>query len=490
VSKKRISEHEKGKGKDRDYAHEIGCESGRRIHSGSDGEKTRSCSSNTGDEYTHNGVEDDDDNDRAVHYFNHASQALLSTEVKKLGIELIRASPWNNTENRHSAQYCQERVRSLFATIIDCDEKDEAVDSKEIENTSTGSRIAVFPSTAFAITLAARNIIEQRRKREDCGGCGRILVLQDEFDSAIYPWQQMCDESKGRLSLDIVEHPDEGFRERSSDDDDSDGDGIAGGWTRAVLKKIESNNDIDKIIAACLPPLHWSDGTILDLEAIGAACKDRNIPLIVDATQAVGIMPCSVRKIRPMMLACSTHKWLRGPSGCCLSYISSEVQDNWIPLDFHGRGRDFEAGPTSWDVSRNEMGPKGYPEKYYGDARKFDSGGKANPLLLPMLRKAMEEVARIDPAEAQLHLKVLMQPLLDWAAGNDYSVKTGPRAYHLIGLVPNEKTPEEMIEIAKRLATEKGVILAVRCGGFRVSPYLTNTTDNVRKLIDGLEDLS
>ena len=159
-------------------------------------------------------------------------------------------------------------------------------------------------------------------------------------------------------------------------------------------------------------------------------------------------------------------------------------------MDFHGRGRNFEAGPASWDVSKNEMGPHGYPETYYGDARKFDSGGKANPLLLPLLRKAMEEITSIDAAKAQSQLKVMMQPLLDWAAGNGYSVKTGPRAYHLIGLVPNEKTPEEMIEIAKRLAAEKGVILAVRCGGFRVSPYLTNTPNDVEKLIEGLKELS
>ena len=158
-------------------------------------------------------------------------------------------------------------------------------------------------------------------------------------------------------------------------------------------------------------------------------------------------------------------------------------------MDFHGRGRDFEAGSTSWDVSRNEMGPRGYPETYYGDARKFDSGGKANPLLLPMLRKALEEIASIDTAEAQLYLKELMQPLLDWAVGNGYSVTASSRAYHLIGLIPNEKTPEEMIEIAKRLATKKRVILAVRCGGFRVSPYLTNTKTDVRNLIEGLEEL-
>ena len=165
-----------------------------------------------------------------------------------------------------------------------------------------------------------------------------------------------------------------------------------------------------------------------------------------------------------------------------------QVQDDWIPLDFHGRGRDFEAGADSWDVSKNEMGPKGYPERYYADSRKFDSGGKANPFLLPMLRTAMEEVCKIDTGKAQIRLKTLMQPLFDWAVRNGHSIKLDPRAYHLIGIVLKDKTPEEMIEISKRLAEEKKIILAVRCGGFRVSSYLTNTEDDVRKLIEGLQD--
>ena len=136
------------------------------------------------------------------------------------------------------------------------------------------------------------------------------------------------------------------------------------------------------------------------------------------------------------------------------------------------------------------MGPRGYPEKFFGDARKFDSGGKANPLLMPMLRIAMEEVSLINTAEAQLLLKGLMHPLLVWATENGYSVRADDRAYHIIGLIPHNKTPAEMIEMAKKLAEEKGVILAVRCGGFRISSYLSNTAKDVEKLIEGLADLS
>eukprot|EP00531_Pseudo-nitzschia_arenysensis_P007007 CAMPEP_0116135642 /NCGR_PEP_ID=MMETSP0329-20121206/11298_1 /TAXON_ID=697910 /ORGANISM="Pseudo-nitzschia arenysensis, Strain B593" /LENGTH=469 /DNA_ID=CAMNT_0003630453 /DNA_START=168 /DNA_END=1577 /DNA_ORIENTATION=- len=418
--------------------------------------------------------------DKDIHYFNHAAQAPLSKEVQKLGIELIRATPWKPPDDDHNAYKSQARVRSLFASFVDSDENKDA--------NAKGSRISIFPSTAFAITLAARNIArQQQQQQQQQQHCNvRILVLMDQFDSAVYPWQQVCDESGGKITLEIVKHPDD---ENDFGDCGNNSDTTVSGWTRAVMRKL-TDDSAEDIIAACLPPLHWSDGTLLDLEAIGKACRERNIPLIVDATQAIGIMPCSVRKIRPTMLACSTHKWLRAPSGCCLAYISPEVQKTWIPLDFHGRGRDFEAGSATWDVSRNEMGPHGYPERYYNDARKFDSGGKAHPLLLPMLRAAMEEVSLIDTAEAQMSLKDLMNPLLKWAAENGYFVNMGPRAYHIIGLIPKEKTPEEMIEIAKKLADEKGVILAVRCGGFRVSSYLSNTARDVDKLIEGLEEFS
>ena len=231
----------------------------------------KSCSSDTGDEFILNDFTENSHDEKDIHYFNHAAQAPLSAEVQKLGIELIRRTPWAPIDDRHSASYNQARVRSLFASLVDSDENE----NEDAED--TGSRIAMFPSTAFAITLAARNIARQQR---DC--VGRILLLQDQFDSAVYPWQQVCDESGGKLTLEIVGHPDEG------DLDDCGND--VSGWTLAVLRKLKDDS-ADKIIAACLPPLHWSDGTLLDLETIGKACRERNVPLIVDATQGAYASP-------------------------------------------------------------------------------------------------------------------------------------------------------------------------------------------------------
>jgi selenocysteine lyase/cysteine desulfurase len=174
-----------------------------------------------------------------IAYFNHAGQALLSAAVREAGIKAIQKPPWGGVAGSTD----QKRVRELFASLIEAE----------------ASQIAMTPSTAFAMTLAATNIQRTLENKK-----GRILVLQDQFDSAIYPWQNVCDASNGDITLDIVQYP--------TDD---------GGWTEAILRKLEDPG----ILVACLPPLHWTDGALIDLEVIGQACRKTNISLIVDATQ-------------------------------------------------------------------------------------------------------------------------------------------------------------------------------------------------------------
>lgn len=224
-----------------------------------------------------------------VVYLNNAGQAELSPEVKAAGIAAIQQPPWEP----HATGDDQQRVRECFASLIEADASD----------------VAIMPSTAFAITLAARNI---QRLAATKNTKGKILLLQDQFNSAVYPWQQICEESNGSVTLQIIPHPPPNQEH---------------GWTKAILDRLDSN-----VIAACLPPLHWSNGALIDLETIGEVCRHHDIPLIVDATQgkntifmilctsliishylnlqstAVGIMDMSVKKIQPTLVACSVHK--------------------------------------------------------------------------------------------------------------------------------------------------------------------------------------
>ena len=379
----------------------------------------------------------------------------------------------------------QDEIRRLFATIINVPNHN---------NNQTATTIAMHPSTAFAITLAAENILTQFLTNNNKFEKGRILILQDQMCSAVYPWQAICERSQGRLQLDVV----------SSPGNEISNDGINGmngmNWTTAVLERLTEQRNLPPVVAACLPPLHWSDGSLLDLKCIGSVCKERQIRLIVDSTQATGIYPdCSVADIQPAMMACSVHKWLRGPNGIALVYIDPNLHDQWTPLDQHGRGRAYAEGGTQWEANPHKRAPDDsqpqyYPEVYYKDARKFDCGGKPNAILLPMLVAALQEVARIDTARAQRNLQILFTPLYEWAKCNGFEVALGdPHAHHLIGIRPrclNEKqrwlSPTQMLEVADRLKHRHGIILAVRCHAFRISPYLDTRKDDVRRLLHAL----
>ena len=172
-----------------------------------------------------------------VVYLNNAGEAHLSPKVQEAGLLAISRPPWDiNVEKE------RQKIREIFASFIN----------------ASSSDIAMMPSTAFAMSFAARNI-----QRSLTGKVGKILVIEDQMCSAIFPWQQLCRDVNFDIQLEIVKYPTN-----------------EGGWTEAVLSEMS-----DEVLVVCLPPLHWSDGSLLDLEAIGNACKLHDSIFIVDATQ-------------------------------------------------------------------------------------------------------------------------------------------------------------------------------------------------------------
>lgn len=392
--------------------------------------------------------------DEDVIYLNNAGQAWLDPAVQALGQSIISKAPFDM-----HGEADQTRIRELYATLIE----------------NKASNIAIMPSTAFATTFVARNTQRLYHLELAAGATkskskkDKILVLEDQFCSAVYPWQELCDESSAtKMSLKIVPYPKENQ-----------------GWTEAVLEHLT-----DDVLATCLPPLHWSDGALLDLKTIGLACHEKQVMYIVDGTQAIGAMPCTVKGCgNPIVMMCSVHKWLRGPHGASLVYVDPSLNATWQPLDQHGRSRDMADG-AAWDAPKDEMGPKGYPEKYFKDARKFDGGGKPNPILLPMLRLGMEQVVkRVILATAQRQLQKIMKPVLNWALSNGFKLSPGPHCYHIVGIQPTFLTIEQMLEVNTKLQSEHKVYIAVRCGGFRISPYLNTTTEEISRFVEILSSL-
>jgi cysteine desulfurase family protein len=56
-------------------------------------------------------------------------------------------------------------------------------------------------------------------------------------------------------------------------------------------------------------------GTIQPMEAIGAVCREKGVPLIIDAAQSAGVVPIDLSGWRVSAIAFTGHKSLLGPTG-------------------------------------------------------------------------------------------------------------------------------------------------------------------------------
>ena len=206
-----------------------------------------------------------------VAWFNCASRTPFLKSVAAAGIKGMDARlhtwDWNWGETTGHA----EAVRGLFAGLIG----------------ATADDIAIQPSASYGLATAARNLEIARGQK--------IVVLQDQFPSNVFIWMEKAAETGAQLVT--VPRPD-------------DGD-----WTTAVLAHLD-----DDTALATLPPCHWSDGTRVDLEAVGEKCRKLGAALVVDATQWIGVAPFNITRVKPDFLVAAAYKWLLCPHGMSFLY--------------------------------------------------------------------------------------------------------------------------------------------------------------------------
>ncbi|GLY06275.1 aminotransferase class V-fold PLP-dependent enzyme [Actinoplanes sp. NBRC 101535] len=85
-----------------------------------------------------------------------------------------------------------------------------------------------------------------------------------------------------------------------------------------------------------------NSGLVQPVAAIGRHCRDQDLLYLVDACQSIGQLPLDVTAIGADLLAATCRKWLRGPRGTGLLYVSQRVLDaGYEPLFVDTNGADW-----------------------------------------------------------------------------------------------------------------------------------------------------
>ena len=99
---------------------------------------------------------------------------------------------------------------------------------------------------------------------------------------------------------------------------------------------LESFAEALKKPASAVVCLHVSNvfGAILPMDEISGICRERGVPLIVDASQSAGLLPVKLKKWQAAYIAMPGHKGLYGPQGTGLLLCGQMPE----PLRFGGTG--------------------------------------------------------------------------------------------------------------------------------------------------------
>jgi selenocysteine lyase/cysteine desulfurase len=82
-----------------------------------------------------------------------------------------------------------------------------------------------------------------------------------------------------------------------------------------------------------------STGLRMPIAEISALARERGIVCVVDGAQAVGAIPVNVKALGCHAYAASGHKWLMGPKGTGLLYVSREASGTIEPIQWQDARR-------------------------------------------------------------------------------------------------------------------------------------------------------
>ncbi len=176
-------------------------------------------------------------------------------------------------------------------------------------------------------TTEAINLVAQSYGRANVKEGDEIIISHMEHHSNIVPWQMLCREKNARLRIIPI---------------DDNGELIYEEFEKLV-------NEKTKLVSIVY--VSNSLGTVNPVKQIIDYAHQFNVPVLVDAAQAVNHMPVDVQKLDCDFLAFSGHK-IYGPTGIGALYGKIDLLDKMPP--FQGGG-DMISKVTFEETTFNEL---------------------------------------------------------------------------------------------------------------------------------------
>ncbi|HVI71683.1 MAG TPA: aminotransferase class V-fold PLP-dependent enzyme [Pyrinomonadaceae bacterium] len=357
-------------------------------------------------------------------YLNHAAISPLPTPALRAIEAQLRDVHEHGSANYHSWLAVKEKARELLANLLG----------------ARPEQVAFMRNTSDALSTVANGL--------NWRAGDNIVTFSREFPSNIYPWLRlrdvygvdvrMCEERNGRIDS-------------------------------AELENIIDRNT--RVVA--VSHVQYASGFRIDLERLGRVVRQHDALFVVDAIQALGVMPVNVEADLIDVAAGASHKWLLGPEGVGYLYLSDRARDRiqptlvgWVsvpdPDDYLNFDQGWNRGTLAWET------------------------GTGASALIHGLKASLELLETFGGQTIANYLEELTNYLCERLKEKNYEIVSsrapGEKSQivcirHLNGL--------SAMQLYHHLGARK-IVTAPRGDRLRISPHLYNTSHEVDELVKAL----
>lgn len=236
-------------------------------------------------------------------------------------------------------------------------------------------------------------------------------------------------------------------------------------------QRIEESID-ERTCLVAISHVSYLNGFRHNLEVVRKITNEKNVPLLVDATQSLGVVPVHCHNFDFMVA--SSYKWLLGPHGLGVMYINS---------DYISKLKTSNIGWRSVQSIFEEDRFTKYRLKE--DATKFEAGFNNYPALY-VLKNSTDLLLNVGISNIEKHVldvgTTLVEQLKEW---NVEVISSSLREERSGNISFKAKNGEE---IMNRLE-EQQIKVWGGDGRVRISIHLFNDLDDIQKLMIGLKQL-
>lgn len=313
-----------------------------------------------------------------------------------------------------------------------------------------GASLLNCSTDRLAITASASELLGQVPFliRPDSGSS--IVAVATDFPAVTRPWIRYATEND--CSLNFVD------------------DIATENLTDGLIDGIDSRTAV-----VAVSSVQFSTGSMVDIPRLRDACARAGARLVVDATQAAGILKVDSQGWEADAVVTSGYKWLGGHGGVALSAVSPGLLEQDPPLPgWFGTDSPFSFDATSLHFA--------------ADARRFTQSTMSY-ISMAGLATALDHLMPVGESRLEAHSRRLSGRLIEGAHAHGWTPfrasEDASASPHIVSLTH----PELGVGVAVDLLRRNRIVCGVRNGRIRVSLAPYNNSADVDALIDVLASI-